>query len=352
MPLAEDHILFSPGIYEHAAALIGERPTTVSRDTGQLYRAQSAAWKLYRHPMLVAGIDVYNVEPEAFGATVDQPVDNSVPCVIQHPFSSMEALGQLAAPDPAHDGRMPMVLEVAQHLVQDNLPTTVFVPVCGPLALAGGLVGMDELLCTMMEDPALAKDALFHLSTLQSNYVRAIVALGALPLIFESGASPPLLPPTLFREIEAPALRNLFAQCRALNNASPACILGGNVLPILDDLLALEPGFLICPSETDQPRFIDKAAARPHLSVRINMPVTSVLESDWKKNIATADHAIALARRLPHGSVGTGVAPFNASPEILLKLRDYVQQAQPLAIAHDHLESGKQDTHSSHNDDF
>lgn len=318
---------FSPGIYEHAAALIGERPATVSRNADQLYRAHSAAWERYEHPMLVAGIDVYNVEAEALGAEVSRPVDDGVPCVMSHPFQSISALLQISAPDPSGAGRMPMVLDVAQRLSARQLPTTVFVPVCGPLALAGSLVGMDELLCTMMDEPELVLDALSHLSDIQGHYVRAVMATGARPLIFESGACPPLLPPALFSTIEVPALGRLLSICRDAGDRAPACILGGNAVPILHDLLGLRPGFVICPSETDQAGFVDIALAYPETAVRINMPVTSILENDWAATTATADHAIALARRLPYGSVGTGVVPFNTSPERLLKLRDYVQQA-------------------------
>lgn len=327
IPPAEPRVLFSPGIYEHAAALIGERPWKVSRDAGLLYRAQSTAWKLYGHPLVVAGIDVYNIEPEALGAELDCPADNGVPSIVRHPFSSIETLLQASPPDPASSGRMPLVLEVARRLVDDCKPAAVFVPVCGPLALANGLVGMEELLCAMMEDPALVRDALCHLSEIQGSYVRAILAAGARPLIFESGASPPLLSSALFSEIEAPALGCLFAGCREAGELAPACILGGDVLPVLPSLAALEPGFLICPSETDQAEFVEAAAGYPQIAVRVNMPATSLLDSDWGKLVGLADEAIALARRLPQGSVGTGVVPFDTSPELLLRLRDYVQKS-------------------------
>jgi hypothetical protein len=165
-----------PGIYEHAAALIGELHCRVSRDSDLLFKAQKAAWELYRHPILVAGIDVYNLEPKAVGADLD----------------------------------------------------------------------------------------------------------------------------------------------------SPHCILGGNLVPVLPELLA--PGFLICPSETDQSRFVDIASHHPQVAVRINMPVAAVLTGEWEDTRRAADQALSLARKLPLGFVGTRVVPFNARPELLLKLRDYIYQ--------------------------
>lgn len=321
-------ILFSPGIYEHCAALIGESPLAVSRDLHLLHRAHLAAWRLYTHPMVVAGIDVFNIEPEAMGAGVDSPGDNVVPCITSHPARSIGAISEMSAPDPAVSGRMPLVLEAASRLMLEcSSFSTVFVPVCGPLALGNGLVGMDEMLCSMMDDPAGTLDALLHLAEIQKSYIRAILATGARPLIFESGASPPLLPPSLFSEIEAPALGRLFAICRESGDLQPACILGGDVEPVLELLLALRPGFLICPSETDQEGFVATASSHSQVEVRINMPVSTLGNSDWKSTAAIADRALALARRIKRGSVGTGVVPFNTTPEHLLRLRDYIQKA-------------------------
>ncbi len=322
--LTSDRVYFSPGIYEHAASLIGESPWTVSRDAGLLCHAQSSAWKLYQHPILVAGIDVYNVEPEAFGAELDRPSGEGVPSIISHPVDTVESLLQLEAPNLSTAGRMPMILDAAQRLAATCKTAEVFVPVCGPLAFANGLVGMDEVLCTMMEAPSTVREALRHLSRIQSFYVRAIFEAGARPLIFESGASPPLLPPNFFSEIEAPALACLFSYCQETGGTAPACILGGDVLPILPDLLALRPGFLICPSETDQAAFVEVAAASTRTAVRVNMPVSSLFENDWTKTLQAADRAFALASRLAKGSVGTGVVPFNTSPDALLRLRDHV----------------------------
>jgi uroporphyrinogen decarboxylase len=320
-------MLFSPGIYEHAAALIDETPCRVSREGPLLYKAHHAAWCRYQHPMVVAGIDVYNIEAECLGAVVDSPSGNGVPSIVSHPFSAVDELLEVRSPDPSHGGRMPMILDVAARLAAQCEASSVFVPVCGPLAFANGLVGMDEILCGMLDEPALVGDALMWLAGCQETFVREILAVGARPLVFESGASPPLLPPALFEKVEAPALKRLFDLCRAAGDPAPACILGGDALPILPSLAALAPGFLICPSETDQAGFVKAAEAFPDIAVRINMPVSVLLESDWSLTVRAADAAVDLARRLHKGSVGTGVVPFDTRPDLLLRLRDHVESA-------------------------
>jgi len=58
--------------------------------------------------------------------------------------------------------------------------------------------------------------------------------------------------------------------------------------------------------------------------------VITALRRTWQPVANTtdlpADQALSLARKLPLGSVGTGVVPLDARPELLLKLRDYIHQ--------------------------
>ena len=44
-------------------------------------------------------------------------------------------------------------------------------------------------------------------------------------------------------------------------------IIGGNTAPILDSILTTGSGYLICPSETDQPAFMARMTDPPFSSV-------------------------------------------------------------------------------------
>ena len=169
----------------------------------------------------------------------------------------------------------------------------------------------------------MTSSCLLHLAEIQTPFIRAIESVGARPLIFESGATPPLLPPTLFPQLEAPALAHLFSLCRS--SGAPCCIIGGDVLPILKDLVTLDPGFLICPSETNQTAFADLMGSRPDISVRVNMPVSSVMSRGWNVTREAADAALLIAERLPNSSVGTGVIPVDADPARILHLKTYIE---------------------------
>ena len=73
---------FTPVVYEHAAKFIGRTPWEVSRSADLLVEAHAAAYAVYRHAPVVAGIDVYNVEAEAYGAVVGASRENEVPSVV------------------------------------------------------------------------------------------------------------------------------------------------------------------------------------------------------------------------------------------------------------------------------
>ena len=96
---------FAPSVYEHGAALIGRTPWEVSRDPSLLFEAQAAAYRRYGHSPVVVGVDIYNLEPEAYGALVDPPAGTGIPAIGRHRCRSLEELASLPPFDPAAAGR-------------------------------------------------------------------------------------------------------------------------------------------------------------------------------------------------------------------------------------------------------
>ncbi len=64
-------IAFTPAVYEHAARFVGRTPAEVSRDAELLFQAHRGAYLEYRHQPIAVGIDIYNLEAEAYGAKVE-----------------------------------------------------------------------------------------------------------------------------------------------------------------------------------------------------------------------------------------------------------------------------------------
>ncbi len=316
---------FSPGIYEHAAALIHSRPWTVSHDADLLADAHRVAWERYHHPLVVAGIDVYNLEPEAYGALIPEPAGNNIPSIAQHPCSEVEDLLELTPLNPLAHDRITGVLKAAESLAATCENSRVLVPVCGPFALAIGLIGMDELLMSVVEDPGLLSEALGHLLEGQRAYMRAVYERGLEPLIFESGTTPPLLPAEAFRRIEAPLLAELMEFGRGIGGQAPGCIIGGDAAAVAEPLFETGPGLVIAPSETDRAAFMEVARRFPQTHVRVNMSATVLLVNDFGKVRAEADRCLDLARERDNTSVGCGVVPYEADPDLVCRVADHVE---------------------------
>jgi hypothetical protein len=107
---------FTPAVYEHAARLIGVTPWQASRDQNLMIQGHAAAFRRYHHVPVVAGIDIYNLEPEALGAVIEEPAGNGIPSIKAHPCGAVDEIPELTPFDPRRDGRIPMVIEAAQIL--------------------------------------------------------------------------------------------------------------------------------------------------------------------------------------------------------------------------------------------
>ncbi len=170
--------------------------------------------------------------------------------IIREP--SARRLVELAPFDPAREGRIAMVIDVAARLASRFPQADVRVPLSGPFSIASSLVGCEQLLCEVAEAPAAVAAGLMHLVRGQVGFCRAIRARGLDIAFFESSAAPPLLSPAMFRRVELPALKETLRQTAAVVGHPVPCVMGGDTEPILDQLLETGTGYVVCPAETDQ----------------------------------------------------------------------------------------------------
>jgi uroporphyrinogen decarboxylase len=319
-------IPFLPIVYEHAAALIGERPWTVSRSAELLFRAHREAHRRYGQTQIVAGIDVYNVEAEAYGAHVEDAGGNAIPSISRHPCSAVEDILALQQPDTRRHGRFPIVLEAAGLLRDACAPASVAVPLNGPFSIASNLLGFEDLLIAILTEPDVVAVALQHLAALQVVVAEEILGQGLDIVFFESAATPPLMSPAQFTAIELPALTQLMNGYAAAAGRPGALVIGGNTLGILDAIVRTGAGAIICPSETDQRAFMEKMHGYPEIFVRVNMTPGVFAAQEAGSALAEADRALAIARGRESVCIGTGVLPYDADPAIVLQVHTYIQE--------------------------
>jgi uroporphyrinogen decarboxylase len=317
-------IQFYPSIYEHAARVIGKSPWEVSRDVELLSQGHIEAYRLYRHRPIVVGIDIYNLEAEAYGAVVGRAAGNAIPAIREYPCSSAKELLSLKPFDPKTAGRIPMVIDAAMRIC-DNCPDAdVRIPLSGPFSLAANLAGFENLLCEIQTNPDLVARALMHLVAGQVEFCKEVVRNGLDIAFFESAATPPLLSPQNFRQIELGALKGIMQKTAAVVGHPVPCIMGGDTLLILDDILETGTGYVCCPAKTNQQKFMEKMREHPKVTVRINMDARAITSKNFYDIEKEVDRVMALADNRPNVCIGTGCLPYEAEPEVVLKTKEYI----------------------------
>jgi uroporphyrinogen decarboxylase len=316
----------SPSVYEHAAALIHRTPWEVSRDPELLFTAHSAAYRIYRHTPIMPGIDIYNLEAEAYGGKVQNPGGYGIPAVTRPICRSAADLQRLRPIDPRTDGRIRMQIEVAARLAETFPETLVRVPVSGPFSIASSLVGFETLLLEVASDPDSVAAALMHLVDGQVAFAEEIKAHGLDVAFFESAACPPLLSPTMFRRVELPALKAAITRMSEVLGRPVPCIIGGNTTPILDAMLETGTGYVIAPCETDQAAFMKGLWDRTEVRVRVNTHMEIIARGTWDQIRAEADRILGIVAGRPNVCMGTGALPYETPPQNVLRLRQYVER--------------------------
>lgn len=320
-------IPFSPSVYEHAARAIGRTPWETSRDAELLFAGHRTAWLEYRHSPVVVGIDIYNLEAEAYGARIMVPEGNGIPAIHEVLFERLEEVVHLAPFDPGRDGRIAMVIEVGRRL-KDALPgADVRIPVAGPFSIGFNLLGISRLCESAVLDPDTTRAALMRLADNQAVFCRAIIEAGLDVAFFESAAAPPLLSPKQFREVELPALKRVIALAESLLRHPVPCIMGGDTFRIYDDLMSTGTGFVVCNVETNQAAFLARARVEhPQVKVRVNMDPGIVACSEPARIYREIDRILDITRGHPNCLMGTGCLPFETPPENIRLIRGYLEK--------------------------
>ena len=315
---------FSPSVYEHAARVINRSPWDVSRDPKLLAEGNIEAFRLYQHRPVVVGIDIYNLEAEAYGAPVDQPSANGIPAISRHPFSTLQELLELEPLNPKTDGRIPMAIEAAKRVANECPSAEVRIPMGGPFSIATNLMGFETLLCEVLSNPNKVVKTLQHIVTGQVRFAQEVVDNNLDVAFFESAATPPLLSPQQFREIELPALKQIMQETAAVVGHPVPCVIGGNTAPILDAILETGTGYVCCPAETDQQAFMEKMKPHPEVMVRINMDPRPMTAKDFEAMQKEVDRVLTLAENRDKVCIGTGCLPFETDPQMVLKTKEYI----------------------------
>jgi len=318
-------IPFNPSVYEHAARFTGRGVYEVSRDAELIFEGHRAAWLEYRHTPIVLGIDIYNLEAEAYGAVVQAPADGGNPAIHQPLWTSLDHGLAVEPFDVDRDGRLRMIIDTGRRLKASLPQADVRIPVSGPFSIAFNLRGISALCEDVADRPDDVRALLTKLAENQTVFTRAILAAGLDVAFFESAAAPPLLSPRQFVNVELPALKLILEKTAALAGHPVPCIMGGNTLKILDPILSTGTGYVVCNVETDQRAFVERlCSTHPHVNVRINMDPAIVASTDRAAIRREVDRIVEIAAGRPNCLMGSGCLPLETPVENVRFIREYL----------------------------
>lgn len=318
-------IPFTPAVYEHAARFVGRSPWDVSRDADLMFAGHRLAYLEYRHQVIAVGIDIYNLEAEAYGAAIEPCGDDAIPAIRQPLLPTLDEGLALKPFDPQRDGRIAMVLGVGRRLKREFPEADVRIPVAGPFSIAFNLRGINNL----CEDVALRPEAtakfLWQLAENQTALCRAVAAAGLDIAFFESAAAPPILSPRQFREVELPALKRILQlAAESLGHRVP-CIMGGNTYLILADLLSTGTNYLVCNVETNQAAFVESVCrTHPQVKIRVNLDPGVVACREPERIYRGIDRVLEIVAGRSNCVMGTGALPYETPLENLRLIKDYL----------------------------
>jgi uroporphyrinogen decarboxylase len=318
-------IAFTPVVYEHAARFVGRTPWEVSRDADLMFEGHRRAYLEYHQQVIAVGIDIYNLEAEAYGAKVNECEGDAIPGIQQPLWISLDNGLALKPFDPDRDGRVAMLISVGQRLKHEFPDADVRIPVAGPFSIAFNLRGISRLCEDAIERPEDTVKVLMRLAANQAVLCRAIAKAGLDVAFFESAAAPPILSPRQFREVELPALKcamEVAAEC--VGHAVP-CIMGGNTFPILDDILSTGTNYLVCNVETNQAAFVERVArTHPHVTIRVNLDPGVVACREPQRIFRGIDRVLEIVGDRTNCVMGTGAMPFETPLENIRLIKEYL----------------------------
>jgi uroporphyrinogen decarboxylase len=331
-----DQVPFVPAIYEHKGWFVGRTPSSVARDERLLSEALQAEYEQVRPDALTIGVDVYNVEAEAAGCTVVYHDDNAVPAIAPDGavFREGMTVASLRMPDPAKDGRMPMLLEVARSVVAalgGALP--VRTAISAPFSLAAHLAGPETFLMLTKTDPATVNELLLFASKAIQRYAQAILAQGSGIVMFDSHASPDLISPRMYREVVLPPTRSLISWLTARGVPGVPLIVGGNTTPVIDAYLETGANNILCDASADASVFLDRCA-RKKRAFRRNISSSDFLEVPSEEAHRRAARCLHESGRYPGFILGTAVLPYGTPLTHLAAIQDAIQEYRTGPTSH------------------
>ena len=155
------------------------------------------------------------VEAEVFGSTVDVGDAGVEPCITKYGATELAAILASPLPDPAKDGRSPVVLAAIEKLAARHADIPVIGNLTGPVSLATSIIDPLYFFRLMRKTPEQVTAVLQYLTDYLAAFARAQVAAGAgVIAIADPTATGEILGNANFQRFVIPQLLRLVREIR------------------------------------------------------------------------------------------------------------------------------------------
>ncbi|MDQ7097049.1 uroporphyrinogen decarboxylase family protein [Desulfosporosinus sp. PR] len=205
-----------------------------------LVSAQLAAAKRFQNDLLVAALDCC-VEAEALGTEITF-VPEAYPHIKFPLIDNWRQIEDLSIPDPYSAGRLPVLLEACQMLLERDAGEHFVVgQTLGPTTLAAQIFGIENLMYLLIDEPEGFSRLLNFTAQVTQTLAEVLANLGVHGvMINEPSASPNIFPPEVFRVFIQPLLQEVFVTLRRSYSGVNWLQITGNATPILPLIDGLE----------------------------------------------------------------------------------------------------------------
>lgn len=323
-----DRVPFVPSVYEHGAAVIGVTPTEASLDPRLMARAAVESYRLYGHDLITVGIDIYNIEAEAFGCPVRRFEDSSIPAIEGHPLGGSKPLdpSALAIPREGQSGnRLGLIVEATRRVMEEvGEETMVYACMGGPFSQAVELRGFDRLIADMEETPSAVHALLEKTTALSIAHACRLSQTGAGVNIYESWATLPLISPAIFRDFVVPCEKRIVRAVRErFSTPGPAVIMGGDTAALIDFFVETGTSLVVADYMTDFSLMRGRlAAAGSPIVIRGCLDPKQIERGDWAGLAGPIRALASKARGMNRYVWGCGCVPLPTPAEHLLRFKE------------------------------
>lgn len=241
------------------------------------------------------------ISAQAMGATVGPTDDHQPFGGLGSPLvQTASDIDRIPQPEVGSQGRYPLMLEALERIVS-ALGKDAFIVTCFdqyPFSLAAALMGMNEIMLKLADDPPFVRALMERCLEYGAAYACALSNAGA--DLLSGGDSPAgLIGPRAYREVALPFEQRLIARIKAATGKPVSLHICGNATPILADMAATGANVLEIDHQVDLARACEITG--PDIALWGNLNPVGLLSQGTEEQVREATrHALNAVKSCQH----------------------------------------------------